>query len=110
MYADDVRQEQIFDKTKQTAFANFVMPTAPTKDRKEEDYLINEFMKEINAEREGSKYKPMSFMAVKMKLFAIKDDTHALKRFLGECREAKQTGWSFGGCFFWSLGNKHNKS
>ena len=65
------------------------------------DELIYEFMEEINKER--GKRKPLSFMGVKMKLIAIKNNEQALYEFLNRCKDYKNRNGSFSKCFFGSL-------
>ena len=72
----------------------------------EEGEIISEFMKEINIERIGSKYKPVTFMAVKMKLGAIYNDKHAMRSFLSNCRDSARRNKSFSKVFFGALKTK----
>lgn len=73
------------------------------------DDVINEFVKEINQERVGKHYlkngkkvqlKPVTFMAVKMKLYAIRNKRQDLYEFLSECRDYKNRQGSFSKIFF----------
>ena len=71
-----------------------------TNDKTEEDGLIREFMEELNKERIGTKYKPLTFMAVKMKLYAIRKNKQDLREFLSNCRDYKNRNGSFSKIFF----------
>lgn len=73
------------------------------KAKTEEDELIQEFVDEINKERVGTKYKKVSFMAIKMKLYAIKNNAFELRRYLSECRDYKNRNGSFSRRFFGGL-------
>ena len=81
-----------------------------TNDKNPCDTLINEFKNKINNEREkqGWKYKkgerwiklkPISFMAVKMKLYAIRNNEFALQTFLTDCNDYANRKGSFSKCF-----------
>ena len=65
--------------------------------------LIDQFRHEINIERIKTKYKPMTFMAVKMKLYAIMNNTQALHEYLSECKDYKNRNGSFSKRFFGGL-------
>lgn len=69
--------------------------------------IINEFVKEINKEREGTKFRKVSFIAIRQKLYAIKDNPFLLQEFLKECRDYKHRSGSFSKYFFAKL--KTNK-
>lgn len=68
--------------------------------------LVQEFVDEINKEREGTAYKPIHGRAVAMKLSHVKrlSDLYA---FLSACREYKAKGkGEFGKAFFGALKQK----
>lgn len=67
--------------------------------RNELEYVINQFKDELNKERVGTKYKPLSFIAVKMKLLKIKE-LRELYSFLSVCRDSKNRQGSFSRAFF----------
>lgn len=69
-----------------------------SKARNEREELIEKFQKSINAERIGTKYKELSFLAVKLKVSHL--DNFELYRFYRMC-ESSRSG--FGKCFFGAL-------
>jgi len=73
-------------KIKKTRFAN------------ERQEIIQKFVDGINKEREGTKYKPMTWKAVNGKLSHIKN-IETLRDFYKDCKKSK----NFGAKFFWSL-------
>lgn len=89
---------------------NFEKPKAKT----EADEIIDEFVLELKKEwqpyyKKGDKWiktKPVTFMAVKMKLYAIKNNAYELRRYLSECRDYKNRNGSFGKRFYGGLKNK----
>ena len=72
-----------------------------TKARTEEGEIIDQFLVELNKER-GNR-KPLTHMAVKMKLYAIKDKKLDLLQFLSQCKDYRNRKGSFGKCFFGAL-------
>lgn len=85
----------------------------------EHDDIINQFLTELNNERIGKKYKkvvkgketfvslrPLTFMAVKMKLLAIHKDTQSLYEWLSVCKDYKNRNGSFSKIFFGATKNK----
>ena len=62
--------------------------------------LIKKFLFSINAERKGTKYKPMTAQGVAIKLAHI--PTEDLYFCLKSCQQAKSFGW----CFFGMLKTK----
>lgn len=65
--------------------------------------VIQEFVEELNAERKGTKWKPVHPRAIAVKLGHIKKLSD-LYYFLGQCRKYKAEGkGEFGRCFFGSL-------
>lgn len=68
----------------------------------ERQAVLKQFQDEINSERMGTKYKPVTGRAVAMKLSHIKD-LQTLYYFLSICRDAKHRRGSFSKCFFGSL-------
>ena len=102
MYADDIRYEKQFDAIRQTAFQDFKF-NPDTRHKTEEAELIEEFKTELNRERTGTKWEPLTFIAVRTKLAAIANDADELRRFLSECRDYKNRNGSFGKLFFAKL-------
>jgi hypothetical protein len=68
-----------------------------TKARNEREEIIENIREQLNKGREGTKYKPLTFVAVKLKITHL--DDWDLKFFYDKCKKAK----SFGGCFFGEL-------
>lgn len=67
--------------------------------KSEQDDIINHFLLAINKERK----KPVKFMAVKMKLYAIRNDKPALREFYATCLDYKRRKGSFSKAFFGAL-------
>jgi hypothetical protein len=67
------------------------------KARNERDELLMKFQAKINEERKGTEYKPMSFMAIKIKLTHL--DDWDLKMFYETCNNSL----NFSRCFFGKL-------
>lgn len=67
------------------------------KARNERDQILLDIQKRINEEREGTKFKPISFIALKIKTAHL--DNWDLKMFYGDCSRSQ----SFGQCFFGRL-------
>lgn len=70
--------------------------------RSERADIIRQFLEEINKERIGTKFKPMTGRGVAIKLGHIKDNG-TLYYFLSTCKDAKNRRGSFSKCFFGSL-------
>lgn len=70
--------------------------------RTERDYIISKFLHEINIERIGTKYKQLSFIALKMKLKKI-TNIHDLYILHSECVDFKNRYGTFGAKFFSAL-------
>lgn len=64
--------------------------------------IIRQFLEEINKERLGSKYKPMTARGVAIKVGHLKDN-HTLYYFLSECKSYKHRNGSFSKYFFGAL-------
>lgn len=64
--------------------------------------IISQFVDEINKEREGTKWKPVTGRAVAMKVSHLKNNFE-LYSFLSNCKDYKNRGGHFGKCFFGSL-------
>ena len=60
--------------------------------------IIEDITKEINKEREGTKWKPLTGRGVAMKVAHLKD-TQDIYFLYSKCKKAK----SFGACFFGEL-------
>lgn len=72
-----------------------------TKHRDQRAELIEQFLVEINKEREGTKYKKLSYKVVLLKLKHIPDTD--LYIFYKECLDGKQRRGSFSKVFFGAL-------
>lgn len=105
MYADDVRYEKELKRIHNLGnlFANFKFEKQEKKHKDPNGEIIDEFKTIINSERVGTKWKPLSYMAVRKKLEAIAKDTHELQRFLSECKDYQKRNGSFSKRFFGSL-------
>lgn len=66
--------------------------------------LIKLFLDRINKEREGTKYEPLKFMAVKSKCAGIKK-IEELQAFFADCEKAR----NFSEYFFYQLDPKKFK-
>lgn len=64
--------------------------------------IVEEFVKEINEERKGTKWKQVTGTQIAVKLGHIKDESD-LYFFLKKCREYKVKSGSFSKCFFGAL-------
>ena len=64
--------------------------------------ILRQFLEEINKERLGTKFKPMTGRAVAMKVSHLKDN-HTLYYFLSTCKDYKNRHGSFSKSFFGSL-------
>lgn len=67
--------------------------------------VIKEFVEEINRERVGTKFNPITGRVVAIKLGHIKDIQH-LYRFLSQARDYKNRQKSFSKYFFGALKTK----
>ena len=77
-------------------FKQFVLvKQSPYRDRTD---IIKLFVDRLNAERAGTKYKPLSFVAVQSKLVGIQE-IHHLHAFYEDCQKAK----SFSKYFYYKL-------
>jgi len=79
-----------------------VKPKEVNKRITERHSIISEFVKEINSERKGTKYKPLSGRYVAIILSPIKTNFD-LRVFLSECRDYKNRNNSFSKRFFGKL-------
>lgn len=68
----------------------------------ERQYILSQFLEEINKERMGTKWKKLTGRAVAMKLSHLKDN-NTLYYFLSICKDAKNRNGSFSKCFFGAL-------
>lgn len=73
-----------------------------TRVRSERADIIRQFMEEINKERVGTKWKPVTGRAVAIKVGHLKDN-HTLYYFLSTCKDYKNRHGSFSKAFFGSL-------
>lgn len=76
--------------------------TPVRKFKTERQYVLSQFVDEINKERLGTSYKPITGRYVAVKLAHIKD-MHTLYWFLSECKDSKNRNGSFSKRFFGSL-------
>ena len=81
---------------------NYKLPQK-TKHKTEIGEIIDEYRTIINQEREGTKWKPLSFMAVRKKLEAIASDKQELLMFLSICKDYRNRNGSFSKRFFGGL-------
>lgn len=70
--------------------------------KSERAWIISQFVEEINKERIGTSFKPLSGRVCAIKLSHLKDN-HTLYYFLSTCRDYKNRKGSFSKCFFGSL-------
>lgn len=71
----------------------------------ERQAVVREFVDEINAEREGTKYAKMSARAIAIKMSHV--NLFDLYAFLSDCRDYKRRKGSFSKCFFGTLKNRN---
>lgn len=84
------------------SFKDFKVPEfKKPKITNERQAVIKEFVDEINKERIGTKWKPITPKAVAIKLGMLKSNRE-LYEFLSECRDYKNRNGSFGKRFFGS--------
>lgn len=76
--------------------------SAKTRIKSERADIIRQFVEEINAERVGTKYKPVSGRAIAMKLSHLKDNG-TLYYFLSQCKDYKNRNGSFSKYFWGAL-------
>lgn len=69
----------------------------------EKTCLITQAVNEINKEREGTKWKPVSYISVFRKL--QKKTEFEIRLCLSNCKDYKNRNGSFGKCFWGSLKN-----
>jgi len=74
----------------------------------ERQSIVKEFVDEINKERDGTKYKPVTGRGIAMKLSILKSNEE-LYQFLSECRDYKNRQGSFGKRFFGGYKEKLDK-
>jgi len=65
----------------------------------ERQYILSQFVDEINKERVGTKWKPVTGRAVAMKLSLLKTNQE-LYQFLSECKDYRNRNGSFSKRFF----------
>jgi len=77
-----------------------ILPTK-SKANSERGLIIEDILREINKERVGTKYKPMTpkLLAIKVSHVPLKD----LYSFHSECKDYKSRNGSYGKCFFGRL-------
>lgn len=68
----------------------------------ERQYILSQFVEEINKERIGGKYNPVTGRQIAIKLSHIKDN-HTLYYFLSSAKDYKNRNGSFGKYFYGSL-------
>lgn len=83
-------QLKLFDNSNQSKIVN------------ERQFILSQFLEEINKERLGTKYKPMTGKGVAMKLAHLKDN-YTLYYFLSSCRDYQKRKGSFSRYFFGAL-------
>lgn len=70
--------------------------------------IISQFVDEINKEREGTKWKPVTARSVAIQLSPIKNNWE-LYNWLSQCRDYKNRKGSFGKIYFGALDLKKKK-
>lgn len=71
----------------------------------ERQSIVKEFVDEINKERAGTKYKPVTGRQIAIKLELLKTN-HQLYAFLSECRDYQKRNGSFSKRFFGGFKDK----
>lgn len=79
--------------------SNLIPERKETKITSQRQFIISQFVEEINSERSGTKWKPCSPRSIAVKLSVLKT-THELEMFLSECRDYKRRNGSFSKRFF----------
>ncbi len=75
--------------------------------RSERAEIIKQFVDELNAERDGKKYRKLTPYVVAFQLSHIKNKND-LYYFLAQCRDRKRTNGSFSKYFWWALRPQEN--
>lgn len=83
-----------------TLFTKYQQPTLSRATERGE--LIREIMEAINAERIGTKYKPLTLRAVAVKVGHLKEISE-LTYMISICKDSKRRCGSFSKCFFGAL-------
>lgn len=83
----------------QNLFQDFKIEKPKDKITNERQSIIKEFVDEINKERIGTKFKPVTGRLIGIKLGILKTNRE-LYAFLSECRDFKNRNGSFGKRFF----------
>ena len=76
--------------------------TAKSRITNERQFIISQFVEEINKERDGIKWKKVTGKGIAMKLSHLKDNG-TLYFFLSQCKDYKNRSGSFGKYFFGAL-------
>lgn len=76
--------------------------TQKTRIKSERADIIRQFLEEMNKERLGTKYKPLTARAVAIKVGHLKDNA-TLYYFLSMCKDYKNRKGSFSKYFFGAL-------
>lgn len=81
-------------------FSNYIIPGIKIlKITNERQDIIRQFQEELNRERWGTKWKPLTGRAVAIKLGLLKTNQE-LYQFFSECKDYKNRHGSFGKRFF----------
>lgn len=83
----------------QNLFQDFKIEKPKDKITNERQSIIKEFVDEINKERIGTKFKPVTGRLIGVKLGILKTNRE-LYAFLSECKDYKNRGGQFGKRFF----------
>lgn len=95
-------EQQYIENTNSFQSLFSILPTEIIKKDKplnERQGILKMFVDEINKERIGTKYKPVTGRGIAMKLSMLKTNQE-LYEFLSECRDYKSRHKSFGKRFF----------
>jgi len=73
----------------------------PRREIKPREELLEKFKDELNTERIGSKYRPVSMGQLRRKLQPLSEfDLHA---FFSQCKDYQRRNGSFGRYFWWAI-------
>lgn len=75
------------------------VPKVKSKITNERQEIISQFVEEINRERLGTKWRPVSERGIAIKLSVLKTNQE-MYEFLSECKDYKNRNGSFGKRFF----------
>lgn len=85
----------------QTLFGTYTLNIKKTKITNKRQFILSQFVEEINKEREGTKWKPIHPRAVAIKTHHLKIPD--LESFFSICMDYKHKKGSFSKCFWGCL-------